>query len=218
MKIILFGPPGVGKGTFASRLKTIYNIPHISTGDLFRENIKNNTELGNIANEYINSGKLVPDEITIKMLKNRLFQEDTKNGFMLDGFPRTISQAEALDRIVMIDIVLSFEADKSVILNRVDGRRICKECNEIYHIVNKPTMKENICDLCGGKVYQRKDEKRNIYEKRIQEYEKKTIPLKEYYSKKGLLQKINANKDMNNPDFSVIIDCRKILDFIANEV
>ncbi|MBN2536283.1 MAG: adenylate kinase [Spirochaetales bacterium] len=212
MKIVLFGPPGVGKGTYASSLKTIYNLAHISTGDLFRENIKHQTELGKKAKAFIDAGKLVPDEITISMLKYRISADDTKKGFMLDGFPRTIPQAEALDTLIDVDAVLSFEAAEQTILKRVEGRRICRKCGMIYHTKNKPPLEEGVCDTCGGEVYQREDERRDVFEMRIKAYNEQTRPLIGYYDKKNILYRIDANTDMNNPEFHVIDDCRKILD------
>lgn len=212
MRIVLFGPPGVGKGTYASSLKTLYSLAHISTGDLFRENIKNGTELGKKAKAFMDKGELVPDEITINMLEHRISEDDARKGFMLDGFPRTIPQAEALDKLISVDAVLSFEARKQTILNRVEGRRICRNCGEIYHTKNKPPKHEGICDKCGGEVYQRPDERPEVFEMRIKAYDKQTSPLIGYYDKKAILYRIDANADMNSPDFHVIEDCRIILD------
>lgn len=214
MKIVLFGPPGVGKGTYASRLKEIYDLAHISTGDLFRDNIKNQTDLGMKAKEFMDKGKLVPDEITINMLKNRISKDDTKNGFMLDGFPRTIVQAKALDDLIVLDAVLSFEADKQIILERVSGRRICRNCAKIYHIRSIPPKQEGICDVCHGEVYQRSDEKKEVYARRLLAYDEQTSPLIEYYDKKKILYRINSNEDITSPDCHIIDDCRQILDKI----
>lgn len=214
MKIVLFGPPGIGKGTYASQLKDIYGLAHISTGDLFRENINKETALGKKAKEYIDAGKLVPDEITINMLKARISKDDAAKGFMLDGFPRTIPQAEALDELIQLDGVLSFEADIQIILKRVSGRRICRECGAIYHIDNLPSKVEGVCDVCGGEVYQRSDEKPEIFNKRLLAYDEKTSPLKGYYKKKGIIHTIDASADMNSPDFHIIDDCVKVLDII----
>lgn len=211
MNIILLGGPGVGKGTYSSRLKEIYKIPHISTGDLFRENIKNNTELGKKVQAYLSSGKLVPDELTIEMVKKRLALSDAKKGYILDGFPRTIPQAEALERFTKIDKVLNFYADESVVISRLSGRRICKKCGAIFHLRNIPPKVENICDKCHGQLYQREDEKPQVVKQRLNIYNKQTLPLIDYYRKKGLLAEIDANLDVNNPDFHVIEDCKKIL-------
>ena len=167
MKIIALGSPGVGKGTYAAEITKKYNVLSISTGDLFRENIKNETELGKKAKEIIDSGKLVPDEVTIGMMKERLGREDTPNGFILDGFPRTIPQAEALSEFSEIDLVLNFKADKEVIMQRLTGRRTCSNCAAIFHVVNIPPKQEGVCDKCGGKLVQRSDELPEVIEERL---------------------------------------------------
>jgi len=214
MNIVLLGSPGVGKGTYAAKLEEIYNLPHISTGDLFRENQKTNTELWHQAEPYYNSGKLVPDEITIGMLKDRIANSDCKKGFLLDGFPRTIAQAEALGKITKIDKVLNFSADESTIISRLSARRTCKDCGAIYHLKNVPPKQEGICDKCGGKLYQRSDEKKDVVKERLKEYNKQTKPLIDFYEKKGLLVHIDANTDIGDPNFHVITDCQKVLDEI----
>ena len=211
MNIILIGGPSVGKGTYATRLKKIYNIPHISTGDLFRENIKNQTELGKQAQTYIDGGNLVPDEITIGMVKDRLTHPDAQNGFLLDGFPRTVPQAEALEKITKIDKVLYFTAEESVILSRIAGRRICKSCGAIFHLKNIPPKQEGICDHCQGELYQRPDEMEDAVKVRLATFHKVTKPVIDYYKEKGILAEIDANLDINNPDFHVIEDCQEIL-------
>ena len=197
MKIVLLGSPGVGKGTYAAAMKTKLNIPHISTGDLFRENIKNQTELGKKAEEYVKSGDLVPDEITIGMLKERLEKQDAQNGFLLDGFPRTIPQADALEKITHIDLVLNFVADHEVIIYRLSGRRICKNCGAIYHIKNIKPKVEGVCDKCGGELYQREDEKPDVIKERLKVYGEKTAPLIQYYEKKGMLKTVKVNEDFS---------------------
>lgn len=212
MNVVLLGAPSVGKGTYATKLKDQYNVPHISTGDIFRENIKNETDLGKKAKEFIDAGKLVPDEVTINMVKDRLAQDDCKVGFLLDGFPRTIPQADALSEFANIEVVLSFDADDEVIIERVSGRRICRGCGAIYHIKNKPSKVEGVCDACGGEVYQRSDEKPEIFEKRLQAYEEQTAPLKDYYKNKNVLHSIDANTGMNDPNFHVVDDCIEVLD------
>jgi len=156
MNIILIGGPSVGKGTYAGKLKKIYNIPHISTGDLFRDNMKNKTELGIKAQGFIDQGNLVPDEVTIAMVKDRLSKEE--NGYLMDGFPRTIPQAEAMSEFTKVDKVLYFTAEQSTILARIAGRRICRGCGAIFHLKNIPPKQEGICDYCGGEVYQRPDQ------------------------------------------------------------
>ncbi len=211
MKIVLLGSPGVGKGTYAERISEIYGIPHISTGDMFREAIKNKTEIGLKAKEYLDRGELVPDEVTIKLVDERLKQDDCKNGFMLDGFPRTIAQAEALDKIVVIDRVLDFTASDEIIIDRLSGRRICKSCGAIYHIRNIIPKIEGVCDKCNGEVYQRDDDKPESVKKRLVVYKKQTEPLIEYYTKKGILRSINADWPIEQVD-NVIADARKALE------
>jgi adenylate kinase len=200
MRIVLLGSPGVGKGTYASMIKDKYKLAHISTGDLFREEMKKGTELGKKAKEYIDKGNLVPDELTVEILKRRLEKPDAKN-FLLDGFPRTIGQAEALEKITKIDLVVNFYASENVILQRLGGRRICKKCGAIFHLVNKIPKKEGICDLCGGELYQRPDEMPNVIKDRLKVYREKTRPLEDYYRKKGILREIKANEDLNSPNF-----------------
>ena len=212
MNVILIGGPSVGKGTYASKLKNIYNIPHISTGDIFRENIKNETGLGKKAKEYIDGGNLVPDEITINMVKDRLSQEDAQKGYLLDGFPRTIPQAEAMESFTKIDKVLYFTAEESVILARIAGRRICKSCGAIFHLKNIPPKQEGICDHCNGELYQRPDEMEDAVKVRLATFHKVTEPVLDYYKEKGLLVEIDANLDINNSEFRVIEDCQEVLD------
>ncbi len=192
MKLILLGPPGAGKGTQAESIKEAYNLIHISTGDIFRKNMKENTPLGVKAKEYVDKGQLVPDEITIAMVEDRLSQEDVREGFLLDGFPRSTSQAEALDDIMMelgskIDKVINIEVDKNILVDRVVGRRICKECGATYHVRSNPPKQAGICDKCGGELYQRADDTEETVAKRISIYEEETLPLVEYYTEKGNL-------------------------------
>ena len=215
MKIILMGKPGVGKGTYAKRLKDIYGLPHIASGDLFREAYEKGTEVGVMAKEkYWGKGELVPDDITIRIVEERLKQPDCEKGFILDGFPRTIAQAEALERITDIDKVINFYADDSVLIQRISGRRICRKCRAIFHIKNIIPKVEGICDKCGGELYQREDEKPDIVKERLKEYGKKTKPLIDFYREKGLLAEIDGSIDVNDPNFHVIDDCRKVLDQI----
>ena len=194
MKIILLGSPGVGKGTYATAMKERLEVPHISTGDLFRENIKAGTELGKKAEQYVKSGDLVPDEITIGMLKERIKDE---KGFLLDGFPRTTPQADALSEITRIDLVLNFVADHEVIIQRLSGRRICRNCGAIYHMKNIKPKVEGVCDKCSGELYQREDEKPDVIKERLKIYEEKTAPLIDYYQKKGLLKTVKVNEDFS---------------------
>ncbi|ABP67845.1 Nucleoside-triphosphate--adenylate kinase [Caldicellulosiruptor saccharolyticus DSM 8903] len=192
MRLIILGAPGAGKGTQAEYLSSRFGIPHISTGDILRENVKNQTELGKKAKEYMDKGLLVPDEIVIEIVKNRLMQDDCKNGFLLDGFPRTIAQAEALEKVLAdlgqkIDKVLNIEVPDEKILERMSGRRICKSCGASFHVVYRPPKKEGICDICGGQLYQREDDKEETVKKRLEVYHAQTQPLIEYYKNKGLL-------------------------------
>jgi adenylate kinase len=185
MNIILFGSQGVGKGTYAQILRENYNIPHISTGDLFREEIAKKTDAGKKIERYVKTGELVPDEITIEVLKKRLDKADAKKGYLLDGFPRTLEQAEALERITRIDRVFHYYADKEVIVQRLSGRVICRKCGYIYNLKNAPTKKPGICDKCGGETYQRDDDKPEAIRERLELFKKKTMPLLDYYRKKG---------------------------------
>ena len=185
MNIILLGAPGAGKGTEASRIVDSYKLPHISTGDIFRENIKNETAIGLPAKSYIDQGLLVPDEVTCKIVEERISREDCKNGYMLDGFPRTIAQAEALDKITKLDLVINIGVDHSLLLNRLCGRRVCKDCGESYHVSR--LNGETKCARCGGDLYQRKDDNPETVQSRLDVYNAQTAPLIEYYEKKGIL-------------------------------
>lgn len=192
LRAVLLGPPGAGKGTQAVRLVEKYEIPHISTGDIFRKNIKEGTELGKKAQEYMNAGALVPDELVVDLVKDRLQQDDCKNGFLLDGFPRTIFQAEKLDEFLSesnlkMDIVINLKVEKKALIKRLTGRRVCKDCGASYHIVNIPPKKEGVCDICGGELIQRKDDNIETVENRINVYEEQTAPLIGYYKEAGSL-------------------------------
>jgi len=199
MRMIALGSPGVGKGTYAAEIIKKYSILHISTGDLFRENIKGQTELGKKAKEFIDQGQLVPDEVTIGMVKERLGREDIKEkGFYLDGFPRTIPQADALAGFSEIDLVLNYKADKEVIIQRLSGRRICKSCGAIFHMLNIKPKTEGICDNCGGELYQRDDDQEEAIKERLKTYEEKTAPLIGYYQEKGLLKEVSVNEDFGH--------------------
>lgn len=191
MNIILLGAPGAGKGTQASKISQAYNLPHISTGDIFRENIKNQTPVGILAKSYIDKGQLVPDEVTCEIVEERLSLDDCKNGYMLDGFPRTIPQAEALSKMEKIDVVINIDVDFSLLLDRLCGRRVCKDCGESYHVsrLNGVTT----CARCGGELYQRKDDNPDTVRKRLIVYNAQTAPLIDYYSKKGLLFNVVGN-------------------------
>lgn len=201
MNIVFMGPPGAGKGTQAEAIVEQFGIPHISTGDAFRLAMKEGTELGLLAKQYVDSGKLVPDEVTIGIVRDRLQQDDCAKGFLLDGFPRTISQAEALDEIVrdmnrQIDHVINLAVDRSLLLARLTGRRICKSCGATYHILFNAPKQEAVCDKCGGELYQRSDDTEEKVGTRLDEYISKTAPLLDYYSAKGLLRQINGEQDI----------------------
>ncbi|MBT5022336.1 adenylate kinase [Candidatus Woesearchaeota archaeon] len=200
MKLIFFGPPGAGKGTIAQQILNKYKIIQISTGDMFRENIKNQTEIGVTAKEYIDKGELVPDEVTITMLKNRIENDDCKNGFILDGFPRNIPQAQALDNSdVEIDRVIYFTVPADLIIHRLSGRRSCKQCNKVYNINPDgfPNPKvENKCDVCNIDLFQRADDIPATIKDRLDIYREQTEPLAEYYEKQGKLKKVNADGEI----------------------
>ena len=191
MNIILLGAPGAGKGTQASKIAATYKVPHISTGDIFRENIKNQTPIGVLAKSFIDKGQLVPDEVTCKIVEDRISKEDCKNGYMLDGFPRTIAQAEALDKIATIDLVINIDVDHSLLLDRLCGRRVCKDCGESYHISRLDGKTD--CAKCGGELYQRKDDNPETVQSRLTVYNAQTAPLIEYYTKKGILFNVVGN-------------------------
>jgi len=210
MNIVLLGSPGVGKGTYADILSKKYKIPKISSGNLFHKAIRNQTELGKKVQGYVSSGGLVPDEIVIELVKERLEKDDCKDGFFLDGFPRTINQAEALDKFMKIDKVLNFFAFEAEIISRLSGRRTCKKCGAIFHIRNKPPKMDGVCDYCGGELYQRTDETPETIKNRLRVYHEKTKPLISYYRRKGLLADIDANYGFSEID-KVISQCDKAL-------
>lgn len=213
MRLVLLGPPGVGKGTQASAIVEKYNIPHISTGDIFRANIKEGTDLGKKAKEYMDKGLLVPDDIVVSIVKDRLTEEDCKRGFLLDGFPRTIKQAEILDEEldkmgINLDKVVNIYADKETLIERAVGRRICKVCGKTYHIKFNPPKEEGICDLDGGELFQREDDTKETVSTRIEVYEDQTQPLIEYYKNKGII----ANVDGTQPIEKVFQDIVEALE------
>ncbi len=202
MKIIMLGAPGAGKGTQAKQIAAKYSIPHISTGDIFRANIKNGTDLGKKAKEYMDQGLLVPDELTCDLVMDRIAQDDAKNGFVLDGFPRTIPQAEALDAALTkigqsMDFAIDVDVPDDNIINRMSGRRACLNCGATYHLVSIPPKKEGICDSCGNQLVLRDDDKPETVKKRLDVYHDQTQPLIEYYSKKGILKSVNGTQPMD---------------------
>lgn len=197
MRIILIGAPGSGKGTQAENIKQKYPIAHISTGDILRANVKAGTELGKNAKEYMESGKLVPDEVIIAMVKSRLQEPDCKDGFLLDGFPRTKTQAEALDLIlkklgILLDAVVQLDVDDETVIRRLTTRRVCKSCGEIYNVLFKPAKIEGICDKCGGEVIQRNDDIESVIRNRLTVFHEQTAPLIDYYQSKDLLVSVDA--------------------------
>ena len=204
MKIILLGAPGCGKGTQSALIKEKYNLPHISTGDIFRENIKNETELGKLAKSYMDNGALVPDSLTCDLVKDRLSKEDCKNGFILDGFPRTIAQAEALDTFSDIDRAILIDVDFDVIVSRLSGRRTCPVCKNIY---NTSSYNNDTCE-CGTKLIQRDDDKEETIRKRLSTYESQTYPLIEYYKK---CNKLSVVKGKDKPE-ETFEDVKKVLE------
>ena len=203
MKIIMLGAPGAGKGTQAQMIADKYNIPHISTGDIFRANIKNNTELGKEAKKYMDQGKLVPDELTVKILLDRVAKEDCKNGYVLDGFPRTIPQAEVLDTELSklgdhVDFAIDVDVPDENIIKRMSGRRACLNCGATYHITYIPPKKEGICDNCGQPLVIRDDDKEETVKNRLSVYHEQTQPLIEYYTKKNILKTVDGTVDMQD--------------------
>ena len=201
MKIIMLGAPGAGKGTQAKKIAAKYGIPHISTGDIFRANIKNGTELGKKAKTYMDQGLLVPDELVVDLVVDRVKQEDCKNGYVLDGFPRTIPQAEALDKALTdlgekMDYAIDVDVPDENIVRRMSGRRACVGCGATYHLEYAPTKAEGICDVCGAELVLRDDDKPETVQKRLAVYHEQTQPLIDYYKEKGVLHSVDGTKDM----------------------
>jgi len=193
----MLGPPGAGKGTQAVKVAERYSIPHISTGDIFRAAIKEGTELGKKAKQYLDSGELVPDSVVTDIVADRIRNDDCADGFLLDGFPRTLPQAEALDKVLKKDgcpltAVVDLTVDRNALLDRLTARRACSECGENYNLISKPPAKENVCDKCGGKLYQRDDDRRETIENRLSVYENQTAPLIHYYEGSGQLVRVSG--------------------------
>ena len=203
MKIVMLGAPGAGKGTQAKMIAAKYQIPHISTGDIFRANIKNGTELGKKAKSYMDQGLLVPDELTVDLVIDRLAQDDCKNGYILDGFPRTIPQAEALDAALAklgdkMDYAIDVDVPDENIVSRMSGRRACTGCGATYHIVYNPSKKGECCEVCGEKLILRDDDKPETVQKRLNVYHEQTQPLIDYYTKQSILRTVDGTQDMND--------------------
>ena len=203
MKIVMLGAPGAGKGTQAKMIASKYQIPHISTGDIFRANIKNGTELGKKAKSYMDQGLLVPDELTVDLVIDRLANDDCKNGYILDGFPRTIPQAEALDAALAklgekMDYAIDVDVPDENIVSRMSGRRACTGCGATYHIVYNPSKKGDCCEVCGEKPILRDDDKPETVQKRLNVYHEQTQPLIDYYTKQGILKAVDGTQDMND--------------------
>lgn len=210
VRLILLGPPGAGKGTQAVSISEKYKIPHISTGDIFRYNIKMQTELGKKAKGYMDQGLLVPDEVVVEIVEDRLKDQDCKAGFLLDGFPRTVNQAEALEKVLSnmntgLDRVINIEMEKEILVQRAVGRRICKSCGATYHVEFNPPAKPGVCDKCSGELYQRDDDNEKTVGKRIEVYLEETQPLIEFYQEKNKLVTIDGNKEIAIV-FDTIID------------
>ncbi len=201
MRIVLVGPPGAGKGTHAKILKERFKVPHIATGDLLRLKTQDGSEIGKRAKAVMDKGQLVPDEMVIEMIRERLKEPDAKKGFILDGFPRTVEQAKALDKMlaelaIKLDTVLDFEVSEKIVLNRLSGRRICPKCNAGYHVHNIPPKQEGICDACGAKLVQRKDDEPATVLERLKVYKERTAPLIDYYEKKGIRSAIDGDLEV----------------------
>ena len=216
MKIVLLGPPGAGKGTQAAKIITMYNVPHISTGDIFRKNLKEGTPLGIKAKEFMDRGLLVPDELVVDLVNDRLLADDCKDGFMLDGFPRTVFQGEALElelskKKIALTAVVNINVDSDLLLKRLTGRRICKSCGATYHIYFNKPKSEGLCDKCGGELYQREDDKEATVKKRLEVYEEQTQPLIDYYNKKGLLVNIDGEGEMDKVFNDIITSLKEKL-------
>ncbi|MCC6057531.1 MAG: adenylate kinase [Desulfurococcaceae archaeon] len=207
MRLIFIGPPGIGKGTYAKMISQKYGIPHISTGDIFREEIAKGSELGLKVKQYVEKGLLVPDEIVVEVVRKVLERPECRKGFILDGFPRTIEQAKALDDMTKIDVVFLFEAPVEVIIERVSGRLICPKCGAIYNISWKPPKTPGICDVCGTPLIRRKDDEPEVVRTRYQVYKQTFAPVIDYYRRKGILVEIDASRDARE----VVADVEKIL-------
>lgn len=215
MRLIFLGPPGVGKGTQAELVAKKFNIPQISTGDILRQAVKNQTKLGLVAKKYMDKGELVPDNVIIDLIKTRLLEEDCKLGFILDGFPRTLTQAEALtytlkEMALSLDTVINFNLKDEILIKRLTGRRVCKVCGYNFHVYYQPPQNESKCDKCGGEIYQRDDDKEDVITRRLKVYIEQTAPLINYYKKIGILKDVDADAQIQ-----VIFD--RIMDVVKEK-
>ncbi|AZK44086.1 MULTISPECIES: adenylate kinase [Erysipelothrix] len=215
MNLLIMGPAGSGKGTMSAHIVELFNVAHISTGDMFREAISNATPVGIEAKSYIDQGKLVPDEVTDRMVKERISKDDCLNGYLLDGYPRNLHQAEALEVMSNdinrpIDLVINLEVEYEELVKRITGRRLCKDCGAIYHIDNNPPKVESKCDICGGELYQRSDDNEEKLQVRFEEYINQTKPVIDYYREKGLVRDVNASQ----PAETVMNEIKNILEAV----
>ncbi len=213
LNILIMGPAGAGKGTMSELIEKHYDVAHISTGDMFREEVKNNTKLGQKANEYMQAGLLVPDELVIDMVVDRVSREDCNNGYLLDGFPRSLVQANVFDTKVIgtsrdISLVINLTVDPELLISRIENRRVCKSCGATYNLVTIPPKQEGVCDVCGGPLYQRKDDNRETLEKRLESYRLETEPVLEHYRRLNLVHDVNASQEIEKVWFAIerIID------------
>lgn len=208
MRVVLLGPPGAGKGTQAKKIAERYNIPHISTGDLFRENLKNNTPLGQKAKAYMDAGELVPDELVIALVEDRITRDDCADGYLLDGFPRTVAQGTALTTLnekigKPLDCALNIDVPEELLIDRIVGRRVCPKCGASFHVTFNPPKKEGICDLCGAELVQRADDSEETVKTRLKVYNEETAPLVDFFEKAGCLSTVNGNQKPDEVTSSV---------------